>query len=181
MIYLDNNATTKLHPEVLEAMMPYLTDAYANPSSGYQCSREVKQAVDGARAQVANLLGAQPDEIIFTSGGTEADNTAIASSIDCLPGRKHLVGSTVEHPAVLQFFDMLERERGYRISLVPVNREGELDLDQLEATIDPDQTALVSLMWANNETGVLFPIPEIAHRLETKGVYFHTDAVQHHA
>ncbi len=178
MIYLDNNATTKLHPEVLEAMMPFLTEAYANPSSGYQCSRQVKKAVDRARGQVASLLGADPGEIIFTSGGTEADNTAIASSIACLPERKHLVGSTVEHPAVLQFFEMLEREHGYGVTLVPVDGNGELDLEQLEAAVKPGETALVSLMWANNETGVLFPIPEIAQRLADKGVYFHTDAVQ---
>lgn len=178
MIYLDNNATTQLHPEALEAMMPYLTDEYANPSSGYQCSKRVKKAVHQARDQVAALLGAEPSEIIFTSGGTEADNTAIASSIACLPDRKHVVGSTVEHPAVVQFFEMLAKEHGYESTMVPVNELGELDLDALDHAVTSKETALVSLMWANNETGVLFPIPEIAERLADKGVFFHTDAVQ---
>ena len=178
MIYLDNNATTRLHPEVLEAMMPFLTEAYANPSSGYQCSHEVKKAVDLAREQVASLLGADRREIIFTSGGTEADNTAIASSIACLPDRQHLVASTVEHPAVMQFLEMLEREHGHPVTLVPVDGQGLLDLDELEAAIRPNETGLLSLMWANNETGVFFPIPEIAARLADKGIFFHTDAVQ---
>ncbi len=178
MIYLDNNATTPLHPAVVEAMMPFLTEHFANPSSGYGASRPVKRAVDQAREQMASLLGADPGEIIFTSGGTEADSTAIASAVACLPQRKHLVASTVEHPAVQQFFEMLEKEHGYQISTVPVDSRGELDLDRLEETVDPEQTALVSLMWANNETGVLFPIPEISERLTRKGVFFHTDAVQ---
>lgn len=178
MIYLDNNSTTRLHPEVLEAMMPFLTDAYANPSSGYRASREVKRAVDRAREQVADLLGAETNEIIFTSGGTEADNTAIASAVACLPERKHVVTSAVEHPAVLQFLEMLEKEHGYAVTLLPVDGEGLPDLDQVEEAIRPGETALVSLMWANNETGVLFPIPEIAARLADKGVFFHTDAVQ---
>ena len=178
MIYLDNNATTQLHPEALEAMMPFLTDAYANPSSGYASSRRVKKAVDLARDQVASLLGAHPEEIIFTSGGTEADNTAIASATACLPQKKHLVASTPEHPAVIQFFEMLEQEKGHSFSLVPVDGEGQLDLDQLDAMIKPNETALVSLMWANNETGVIYPIAEIAERLAHKGVFFHTDAVQ---
>ena len=178
MIYLDNNATTQLHPEALEAMMPFLTDAYANPSSGYASSRRVKKAMDLAREQIAGLLGAHPEEIIFTSGGTEADNTAIASATACLPQRKHLVGSTPEHPAVIQFFEMLEREESHSVSLVPVDGEGQLDLDQLDAMIKPNETALVSLMWANNETGVIYPIAEIAKRLADKGVFFHTDAVQ---
>ncbi len=178
MIYLDNNATTQIHPEVVEAMMPFLTDYYANPSSGYGFSRRCKKAVDRAREQVAALIGASPDEIIFTSGGTEADNTAIASSVACSPERKHLVTSTVEHPAVLQFFDRLEEEQGYTTTQVSVNELGELDLDQLDAAIDAEKTALVSLMWANNETGVLFPIAEASKRAASRGVYFHTDAVQ---
>lgn len=178
MVYLDNNATTRIHPDVLDAMMPYLTDAYANPSSGYGLSRQVKKAVDHAREQVAGLLGAHPEEIIFTSGGTEADNTAIASCTACLPDRKHLVGSTVEHPAVRQFYEMLQRENGYRTTYVPVDADGMLDEDALDAAVVPGETALVSLMWANNETGVLFPIPELVAQLEGKGVFVHTDAVQ---
>ena len=178
LLYLDNNATTRLHPEALEAMMPYLTDHYANPSSGYGFSRRVKKAVDTAREQVAALLGAQPDEIIFTSGGTEADNTAIASSTTQLPDRKRLVMSDVEHPAVVEFFGRLQSESGYDTTTLPVDGMGQIDLDQLDAAIHPDKTALVSLMWANNETGVLFPILEAAERVAAKGVFFHTDAVQ---
>ncbi len=177
MVYLDNNATTRLHPEVLEAMLPYLTEYYANPSSGYGFSRKVKKAVDTAREQVAALLGARVEEIIFTSGGTEADNTAIASSLACLPDRKHLIMSEVEHPAVEQFYQMLETEQSCTTTRLPVNHLGQIDLDQLENAIQPNQTALVSLMWANNETGVVFPIAEAASRSAAKGVFFHTDAV----
>ena len=177
MIYLDNNATTRPHTEVVEAMLPYLTEYYANPSSGYSFSRKVKQAVDEAREQVATLLGAQVEEIIFTSGGTEADNTAIASSLACLPDRKHLIMSNVEHPAVEQFYQKLEAEQGCTLTRLPVDHLGQIDLDQLDTALQPNQTALVSLMWANNETGVIFPIQEAAARASAQGVFFHTDAV----
>ncbi|HUF63718.1 MAG TPA: aminotransferase class V-fold PLP-dependent enzyme [Verrucomicrobiales bacterium] len=177
-LYLDNNATTQILPEVLEAMMPFLTGYYANASSGYRFARTPRRAVDTAREQVAALLGADPTEIVFTSGGTEADNTALASAALARPGRRGIVHSSVEHPAVESFSKHLTEHHGCSRTIIPVSHEGVLDLDQLDAALDPAHTAVLSLMWANNETGVLLPVPEAARFAASRGVYFHTDAVQ---
>ena len=174
-IYLDNNATTSIYPEVLEAMMPFLTDQFYNASSGYRAARPVRKAVEHAREQVAQLLGAEPDEIIFTSGGTEADNTGLGSCLACLPDRRQVVTSVVEHPAVDAFF---ESRPNLDVTRTPVDSDGCLDLDAFAAVLDPDRTAVASLMWANNETGVVFPVVEAAEIAAEKGVFFHTDAVQ---
>ncbi len=175
-IYLDNNATTRIAPEVLQVMMPYLSDLYGNPSSMHTFGGQLHRKIEEARAKVASLLGAEPEEIIFTSCGTESDNAAIMSAVESYPRRKHVITSRVEHPAVLNFCRHLAR-KGYRVTFVPVNHLGQLDLDFLFKSVD-DDTAVVSLMYANNETGVIFPIAEIAARLKERGVVFHTDAVQ---
>ncbi|MBV9492035.1 MAG: cysteine desulfurase NifS [Verrucomicrobia bacterium] len=176
MIYFDNNATTKVDPKVLEAMLPFLQEQYGNPSSVYQLGKAAAQAVGRARAQVAGLLGCEPSEILFTSCGTESDNTAIAAALTADPDRKHLVTSKVEHSAIVKHAEALAR-RGYEITWLNVNQDGVIDPAELERAIRPD-TALVSLMWANNETGVLFPIAEIAEICRQKRTPFHTDAVQ---
>lgn len=175
-IYLDNNATTRIAPEVLEEMMPYLTDLYGNPSSMHTFGGQLYRKIEEAREKVAALLNALPEEIIFTSCGTESDNTAIMSAVESLPRRKHVITARVEHPAVLNFCKHLAR-KGYRVTFVPVNHLGQLDTDFLFKSVD-DDTAVVSLMYANNETGVIFPIAEIAEGLKERGVLFHTDAVQ---
>ncbi len=175
-IYLDNNATTRVAPEVLDEMLPYLQDLYGNPSSMHTFGGQLYRKIEGAREKVANLLNAHPEEIIFTSCGTESDNTAIMSAIESLPRRKHVITTRVEHPAVLNFCRHLAR-KGYRVTFVPVNNLGQLDMDFLFKSVD-DDTAVVSIMYANNETGVIFPIAEIAQKLKERGVLFHTDAVQ---
>lgn len=175
MIYLDNNATTAIDPIVLEAMLPFLTEHYGNPSSSYTFGRRAAAAIDTARDQVAALLGAEPREIIFTSCGTESDNAAIASAL-ATTGHRHLITSTVEHSAVKNQADYFERQ-GYGVTWLPVNLDGTLDPASVVEAIRPD-TAIVSLMWANNETGVIFPIEEIANLCADRGVLFHTDAVQ---
>jgi cysteine desulfurase len=175
-IYLDNNATTRIAPEVLEEMMPYLTDLYGNPSSMHTFGGQLHRKVEEARGKVASLLGAEPEEIIFTSCGTESDNAAVLSAVESFPRKKHVITTRVEHPAVLNFCRHLAR-KGYRVTFVPVNHLGQLDLDFLFKSVD-DETALVSIMYANNETGVIFPVAEIAERLKERGVLFHTDAVQ---
>lgn len=174
--YFDNNATTQVAPEVLEAMLPFLTRQWGNPSSAYSFGHDVGGHLDIARTKVAELIHAEPREIIFTSCGTESNNAAIHSALLTRPERRHLVTSSVEHSATLKFCAYLEKQ-GYDITMVPVSAEGALDLRQLEQCIRPD-TALVSVMWANNETGVLFPIQEIAALCRAKGVLCHTDAVQ---
>ncbi len=176
LIYLDNNATTRVAPEVLDEMLPYLRDLYGNPSSMHTFGGQLYRKIEGAREKVANLLNAHPEEIIFTSCGTESDNTAIMSAIESLPRRKHVITTRVEHPAVLNFCRHLAR-KGYRVTFVPVNNLGQLDMDFLFKSVD-DDTAVVSIMYANNETGVIFPIAEIAQKLKERGVLFHTDAVQ---
>jgi cysteine desulfurase len=176
MIYLDNNATTAVDPEVLDAMLPYLKEQYGNPSSAYSFGKKVARAIEQAREQVAALLHCEPAEIIFTSCGTESDNTAIQSALLIDRDRKHLVTSKVEHSAILKQAETLAR-RGYEITWLDVDENGLLDLAALEQAIRPD-TAIVSLMWANNETGVLFPIQEIAAICQRKQTIFHTDAVQ---
>ncbi len=175
--YLDNNATTSVAPEVLEAMMPFLTERYGNPSSMHSFGGLVRKDVDRAREQVAELLGAaDPSEIVFTSCGTEGDNHAIVGTLRANPDKKHIVTSRVEHPAVRSLVRSLER-RGYSITEVGVDSKGRLDLDEVRDAIRPD-TALLSFMWANNETGVIFPVEELAAIAHARGVPFHTDAVQ---
>jgi len=175
-IYFDNNATTKIAPEVLEEMLPYLKELYGNPSSAHTFGRQLHKKVEEARARVAKLLGAEPEEIIFTSCGTESDNTAIMSAAESLPQKKHIVTSAVEHPAVINFCKHLER-KGYKITFLSVDKQGRLRFDELLKAANND-TALVSLMYANNETGVIFPLTEIGGMLRERVVLFHTDAVQ---
>lgn len=176
MIYLDHNATTPVLPEVLEAMMPYLTSEWGNPSSAYKFGSKLKGVIESAREQVAELIGAQPREIIFTSCATESNNTAIHAALHANPQKRHVVTSSVEHSSVLNYCIALERE-GYRSTYLPVDRDGLLKLSDLENAIT-DETAVVSLMWANNETGVLFPVAEISQVCRARGVLFHCDAVQ---
>lgn len=178
MIYLDNNATTRVAPEVLEAMHPYLSSLFGNPSSGHTLGRQMNQAVEVAREQVARLIGAaDPSEIVFTSCGSESDNWAIKGVLASRPDKKHIVTTQVEHEAVRNVCRQLEKE-GYEVTWLGVDGNGELDLDELGATLRPD-TALVSIMLANNETGVLFPMDEIARIVRQKSnAIFHVDGVQ---
>lgn len=179
VIYMDNNATTRVAPEVVEAMMPYLTEAYGNPSSMHTFGGLVGQALKKARGQVAALLGADEEEITFTSCGTESDSTAILSAIRTYPERRHVITTRVEHPAVKNLCENLETVTGhkYRVTKLKVDAEGMLDMDEYEAALTED-TAVVSVMWANNETGVIFPIAEMARMAKQRGILFHTDAVQ---
>jgi cysteine desulfurase len=176
MIYFDNNATTQIDPAVLEVMLPYLQVQYGNPSSAYSFGKRAARAVKTAREQVAALLRCEPTEIIFTSCGTESDNTSMQSALMIDPDRKHLVTSKVEHSAIIKHAETLAR-RGYEVTWLDVDSDGMLDLDSLEGAIR-DDTAAVSLMWANNETGALFPIEAVAEICRSKGTLFHTDAVQ---
>jgi len=176
LIYLDHNATTPLAPEVREAMQPYLAEEWGNPSSSYRFGARLKGVIEAARGQVAELIGASPREIVFTSGATEANNTALQAALRANPARRHIITSAVEHSSVLSCCRALERE-GARVTVLPVDREGLLKLADLENAIT-DDTALVSLMWANNETGVLFPVERIAELCRARGVLFHCDAVQ---
>jgi len=176
VIYLDNNATTKVAPEVVEAMLPYLSEYYGNPSSMHSFGGNVGAKIKEARQQVANLIGASPAEIIFTSCGTESDGTAIRAAIESNPDRKQIVTSRVEHPAIKNLYENLSKQ-GYHVTFVPVDNEGRLDLDYLYKCLN-DDTAIVSLMWANNETGVIFPVEEISREVKDRGIIFHTDAVQ---
>jgi cysteine desulfurase len=176
IIYLDNNATTQLDPSVLEEMLPFLTKHYGNPSSGYAFAAKARKAVDLARERLAALLGCEPSEIVFTSCGTESNNAVINSALQCDPRGKHVVTSAVEHSAVLRPCQDLAK-CGCEVTFLGVDRDGNVDLAELEAAIRPE-TAIVSLMWANNETGVLFPVEEIAEICRENGVLFHTDAVQ---
>ena len=175
-IYLDHNATTPLAPEVLDAMLPYLRDAFGNPSSPHGFAERPATAVREARARVAALLGAQPREIHFTSGATESIHWAIQGALAMRPMQRQLITTAVEHPAVLKLCRHLEQQ-GIRVIYLPVDREGRLRLRYLEAALTP-QTALVSLMAANNETGVLFPVEEIAALTRARGVLLHVDAAQ---
>jgi cysteine desulfurase len=176
MIYLDHNATTPVLPEVLEAMIPYLTTEWGNPSSAYKFGAKVKSVIETAREQVAELIGAQPREVIFTSCATESNNAAIHAALKANPNKQHIVTSAVEHSSVLNYCMALEKD-GYRVTYLPVDRDGLLKLADLENTI-ADETSVVSLMWANNETGVLFPVKEIAEICRSRGVLYHCDAVQ---
>jgi len=175
-IYLDNNATTQVAPEVLEEMQPYFTQFYGNPSSMHTFGGNVAMKIKEARNKVADLLGAQPEEIIFTSCGTESDNTALWAALRANPDRRQIITSKVEHPAIKNPAEYLAN-KGYRVVFVPVDNLGRLDLDYLYDHLS-DDTAIVSLMWANNETGVIFPVEEVAQRVKRNGAVFHTDAVQ---
>jgi len=175
-VYLDNNATTQVAEEVLAAMLPYFRDLYGNPSSMHTFGGQVGQKIRVAREQVAALIGADPDEIIFTSCGSESDNAAIHSALATRPDKKHIITSRVEHPAVRALCAHLATQ-GYRITELPVDKNGILDLENLEKNMTPD-TAIVSLMWGNNETGVIFPVEGAAAMVHERGILFHTDAVQ---
>jgi len=174
--YFDNNATTPIAPEVVDAMLPFLKDHWGNPSSAYSFGRDLAAQLDVARTKVATLLNAEPREIVFTSCGTESNNSAIQSALATRLGKNHVVTTAVEHSATMKFCEFLQK-RGVSVTFLPVSPEGALDLRLLENAIRPD-TAIVSVMWANNETGVLFPIEQIAAICRSKDVLFHTDAVQ---
>jgi cysteine desulfurase len=176
MIYLDNNATTRPAAAVREAMAPFLDTLFANPSSPYAPACRVAVALTEAREAVASLFDAQPDQVVFTSGGTESINTAFAAATAAAPEHRHLVVSAVEHSAVLECARMYAA-RGYRVTTLPVDGHGQLDRTAYEAALTPD-TALVSLMAANNETGVLFPLVELAEMAAARGVPFHADVTQ---
>ena len=176
VIYFDNNATTRTAPEVLEAMLPYFCEKYGNASSMHTFGGSNKRAIEKARAQVASLINAEPGEIIFTSGGTESDSTAIYSAVNSYPGKKHIITSAVEHPAVLEVFKKLASQ-GYRVDFIGVDKNGRFDMEGFKKVIGAE-TALVSVMWANSETGTLFPVKEIAQIAHQHGALFHTDGVQ---
>jgi len=176
IIYVDNNATTRVDPAVVEAMMPYYSEYYGNPSSMHAFGGNVGRAVNEARENVASLINASPDEIIFTSCGTESDSTAIWTTISSIPDKKHIITSRVEHPAVKNLYEHLAK-KGYKVTFVPVDRQGILDLDFLYDHLTED-TALISIMWANNETGNIYPIDEITRAAKDRGIVVHTDAVQ---
>ena len=183
VIYADNNATTCVAPEVFEAMRPYLCEKYGNPSSIYTFGGELAADIERARIEVAELLGAswrnnlgQATEIIFTSCGTESDNAALRSALEVQSGRRKIVTSKVEHPAILNLCRELERE-GYTVETIGVDGDGRLDMSALERAVD-SETALVTLMWANNEIGNIYPVEEVARIAHRAGALFHTDAVQ---
>lgn len=179
VIYMDNNATTQVAPEVFEAMKPYLTELYGNPSSMHTFGGQVEVAVEKARQQVATLLGAHPDEIVFTSCGTESDSTAMFSALRSFPERRHIITSKVEHPAIINLTESLEVMTGrrYRVTALKVDSTGMIDLKEYEDALS-DDTAIVSMMWANNETGNIYPVKEMAQMAKERGILFHTDSVQ---
>jgi len=175
-LYFDNNATTRVAPEVVEAMLPYFTEYYGNPSSMHTFGGTVGRDIAEARVKLADLLGASPEEIVFTSCGTESDSTAITAALRSNPDKKHIITSRVEHPAIKNLCEYLAKT-GYRVTFVPVDAKGRLDMEYLTRHLT-DDTAIASFMWANNETGVIFPIDEIAGILSERDIIFHTDAVQ---
>ena len=174
--YFDNNATTRVAPEVTDAMIPMLRDFWGNPSSAYAFGSQVHGHVEKARERVAALINCDPKEVVFTSCGTESNNTAIHSALASSPGKRHVLTTAVEHSANIKYGEFLQR-RGYEVTYLPVESDGSLDIHVLDQSIRPD-TAIVSIMWANNETGAVFPIEEIAAICRSKNVLFHTDAVQ---
>jgi cysteine desulfurase len=176
MIYLDHNATTPVHPDVFEAMRPYFTDDWGNPSSSYRFGSKLKGVIEAARGEVASLIGAGAREIIFTGCATESNNAAIHAALKANPEKRHIITSQVEHSAVLQTCQAWEKE-SYRVTYLGIDRDGLLNLAELESALC-DDTALVSLMWANNETGVIFPVQKIGELCRSRGVLFHCDAVQ---
>ena len=175
-IYVDNNATTQVAESVLQEMLPYFRESYGNPSSMHTFGGNVAADITKARERVAALINAEPEEVVFTSCGTESDSTAIWATIEAYPDKKHIITSRVEHPAIKNLFEHLSK-KGYKVSFVPVDKKGNLDLDYLYDRLTPE-TAIVSIMWANNETGVIYPVEEIAAAVREMGVVFHTDAVQ---
>jgi cysteine desulfurase len=175
-VYLDNNATTRVHRQVLEAMLPHFSKLFGNPSSMHTCGGVVARQTEKAREALGALIGAAPDEIIFTSGGTESDNMAIRGVLESSPEKRHVITTRVEHPGVLSTAKWLA-SKGYDVTFLEVDNGGNLNLDAYRAAFRPD-TAVVSVMWANNETGVVFPVDEMAAYAHEKGVPFHTDAVQ---
>lgn len=176
-VYLDNNATTMVSPSVREAMLPFFGELYGNPSSMHFFGGQVAKYVKEAREKVADLFNISPDEIIFTSSGSESDNHAIRGYLKAHPEKKHIVTTKIEHPAVLNVFKYLEKDHGYKVTYLSVNKKGMLSLDELKASLTPD-TALISVMTANNEIGNVNPIGDIGAIAKEKGVVFHTDAVQ---
>lgn len=176
IVYVDNNATTRVDPAVVEAMLPFYSEIYGNPSSMHAFGGNVAKSIQTSREQLASLLNATPEEIVFTSCGTESDSTAIWATISSMPEKKHIITSRVEHPAVKNLYEHLAK-KGYKVTYIPVDRHGRLDLDFFHANLSED-TALISIMWANNETGVVFPIDEIAQAANERGIILHTDAVQ---
>lgn len=176
-IYFDNNATSQVAPEVVEAMLPYFHELYGNPSSMHTFGGQVEKAVVEARERVAHLLGAHPDEILFTSCGTESDNTAIMSALAAQPEKRHIITTRVEHPAILNLCQYLERNKGYEVTYLSVDFKGRLNLEEYAAALRKD-TAIVSIMFANNEVGNIYPIQKMAEMAKEAGAHFHTDAVQ---
>ena len=176
LIYLDNNATTRVDPAVVEEMLPFLTEFYGNPSSGYRLGKRVNEALETARTRVAALLGCELQEIVFTSCGTESTNAALNAALQIDRDRQHIVTTRVEHSATLKHCETLAK-RGWEVTWLGVDARGQIDLEELDRAIRPD-TAIVSVMWANNETGVLFPVEEIAGIVRAKRTLFHSDAVQ---
>ena len=179
VIYMDNNATTRIAPEVVDAMMPFLTDCYGNPSSMHTFGGQVGRAIEEGRGKIAGLLGADPEEIVFTSCGTESDSTAILSALQTFPEQRHVVTTRVEHPAVKNLCESLTQLTGHkhRVTRLMVEADGTLDMNRYQEALSED-TAIVSVMWANNETGVIFPVEEMAAMARERGILFHTDAVQ---
>jgi len=177
-VYLDNNATTRTDPEVVAAMLPYFTEHFGNASSTHSFGADVAGAIRQARRQVQELIGAAYEgEIVFTSGGTESDNAALLCGVEIDSGRNEIIVSKVEHPAILAFAAYLEHMRGIRVHQIGVDGEGRLDIDAYAQALGP-RTALASIMWANNETGTVFPVAELAEMAHAAGALFHTDAVQ---
>ncbi len=179
IVYMDNNATTMVAPEVLTAMTPYLAELYGNPSSMHTFGGQVGEALDTARNEVAQLLGCAPEEIVFTSCGTESDSTALLSALRSAPENRHIVTTRVEHPAIKNLCENINAFTGhkYKVTRLKVSAEGLLDLEEYAQALTED-TAIVSVMWANNETGVVFPVEEMARMAKNRGILFHTDAVQ---
>jgi len=176
-VYLDNNATTMVDPEIVAEMLPFFTEQYGNPSSMHSFGNKVGHALKQSRKQIQNLLGVEHDsEIIFTSCGTESNSTALLSAIKAQPDRKEIITTSVEHPAILNVCEYLEKD-GYKVHYMEVDSKGNLDLEIYKSLLS-DKVAIVSVMWANNETGTIFPVEEMAELANAAGVMFHTDAVQ---
>lgn len=176
VIYFDNNATTQVAPEVVEVMMPFFSEYYGNASSMHTFGGAVGRHIQNAREQVASLIGAEPEEVFFTSCGTESDASAIWSATQLHPEKRHIITTRVEHAAILSVCNHLE-SKGYKVTYLDVDNKGRLDLEELKSSITHN-TAIVSIMYANNETGTIFPIQQIAEIVKEKGILFHTDAVQ---
>ena len=179
IVYMDNNATTRVAPEVVEEMMPYFSEYYGNPSSMHTFGGQVGSNVEEARKKIASLIGASSDELIFTSCGTESDSTAILSALQASPEKRHIVTTRVEHPAVKHLCENLDKLTGHKhkVTQLLVESDGTIDLKKYEESLT-DETAIVSIMWANNETGVIFPIEKMVAIAKERGILFHTDAVQ---